>query len=142
MMLATDRQVGGSHYQGMGMQPIEFAIANGWDAAAFSILKYLSRHAAKNGLQDVQKAGHFIELREQFIEHVIRPGIHVPMADYIARNGLSGETAAALFYLSNWVHLEDERGGMKMLLQVHLDNLIAEYQAGQTSLNLAGTVLP
>lgn len=101
----TERQVGGAHYTDMKIQPLEFAMANAWDAGAFSILKYLSRHASKNGHQDVQKASHFIDLRDHFFEHMAAGDTKIAMTDYIAANGFKGPTATALYHLYAWVKM-------------------------------------
>lgn len=61
---ALAKQVAGDHYKSMRIQPVEFAMANRWDFCASSALKYILRHASKNGRQDLEKALHFIELRE------------------------------------------------------------------------------
>jgi len=103
MTNALERQVGGTHYKGMKIQPLEFAMANAWDAGAFSILKYLSRHATKNGLQDVEKALHFIDLRDHFYEHVTAGDTKIAMSDYIVQNAFAGPTATALYHLYLWV---------------------------------------
>lgn len=60
---ALSRQVGGSHYKTMGIQPITFATVNRYDPGAFSVLKYVSRHARKEGREDLRKAQHFVDLR-------------------------------------------------------------------------------
>ena len=130
---ATDYMFGGTHYLNMGMQPIEFAMANGWDAGAFSILKYLSRHATKNGLQDVQKGKHFVELRDEFLEHVIVPGQRVHMGDYIGKNGLTGWTASALRLLEQWVLMPTSEL-IRAQLVTAIDQLIAEYETEQPPL--------
>ena len=49
---ALDVQVAGDHYKTMGIQPIEFCYVNRYDPAAFSALKYVSRHRVKNGRED------------------------------------------------------------------------------------------
>lgn len=64
--LAT--QVGGDHYSKLVIQPIEFSMANRWDACAHSILKYVTRHRSKNGATDIEKAIHFLDLREELVE--------------------------------------------------------------------------
>ena len=61
-MTALDSQVGGSHYKNMAIQPIEYIHANNMPFIEASILKYISRWRNKNGLQDLMKAKHFIEL--------------------------------------------------------------------------------
>lgn len=61
-MTALDNQVGGSHYKNMAIQPIEYIYANNMPFIEASILKYISRWRNKNGIQDLMKAKHFIEL--------------------------------------------------------------------------------
>lgn len=58
--LAT--QVGGSHYKDMAIQPLEFIHANGIPFAEGSVIKYVSRWRSKNGIADLEKARHFIDL--------------------------------------------------------------------------------
>ena len=59
---ALQTQVGGDHYKGMAIQPIEFIHANKMDYLTGNIIKYVSRWRNKNGLQDLHKAQHYIEL--------------------------------------------------------------------------------
>ena len=61
-MSALKTQVGGGHYKNMAIQPIEFIHANGIPFAEGSIIKYVSRWRAKNGIADLEKARHFIDL--------------------------------------------------------------------------------
>lgn len=62
-----DTQTGGNHYKVMGIQPILFATVNRYDPAAFSTLKYVSRHRRKNGKEDLQKAIDFVMIRAQLL---------------------------------------------------------------------------
>lgn len=57
-----DKQVGGSHYKDMAIQPIEFSMKNGLNACQHSIIKYVCRYKNKNGKQDLLKARHFIDM--------------------------------------------------------------------------------
>lgn len=59
-------QIGGDHYKGMAIQPIEYAEANKLTPSEFGILKYLSRHRRKGGAEDVKKIIHFAELLLKF----------------------------------------------------------------------------
>ena len=61
-MSALKTQVGGGHYKNMAIQPIEFIHANSIPFAEGSIIKYVSRWRAKNGIADLEKARHFIDL--------------------------------------------------------------------------------
>lgn len=55
-------QVGGSHYTDMAIQPIEYIFANDIPFAEGNIIKYVSRYRAKNGLEDLKKARHMLNL--------------------------------------------------------------------------------
>lgn len=59
---AKDSQVGGNHYKGMAIQPFEYAMKNNLNAGQFGVLKYISRYKNKNGIEDLRKAKHFLEL--------------------------------------------------------------------------------
>lgn len=59
---ALEVQEGGSHYKDMRIQPIEFIHANGIPFAEGSIIKYVARWRTKNGIQDLKKARHFLDL--------------------------------------------------------------------------------
>ena len=59
---ALQKQVGGSHYADMNIQPIEFITANGLDFLQGNIIKYVCRHKNKNGADDIKKAIHYCEL--------------------------------------------------------------------------------
>lgn len=58
--LAT--QVGGRHYKDMKIQPVEYIHANGIGYFEGNVIKYISRWRAKNGVADLQKARHYIDL--------------------------------------------------------------------------------
>ena len=57
-----DKQIGGSHYQGCTIQPSQFVIENKMLFPEGSAIKYICRHAKKDGKQDLLKAIHFIEM--------------------------------------------------------------------------------
>lgn len=57
-----DKQVGGDHYKTMAIQPIEFIHKNGLNFLQGNVVKYVTRYKAKNGLQDLEKAKHYIEM--------------------------------------------------------------------------------
>ena len=59
---AWDKQVGGNHYKRYAIQPAQFALANGLDYAQANAIKYIVRHKDKNGVQDLDKAIHYVEL--------------------------------------------------------------------------------
>lgn len=55
-------QVGGGHYKGMAIQPVEYIHANSIGFCEGCAIKYLSRWQDKGGIEDLRKAAHFIEL--------------------------------------------------------------------------------
>ncbi len=55
-------QIGGNHYKDMKIQPVEFIHANGIGYIEGCVIKYVSRWRKKNGVEDLQKARHFIDL--------------------------------------------------------------------------------
>jgi UDP-3-O-acyl-N-acetylglucosamine deacetylase len=59
---ALNRQEGGDHYKALVIQPIEYIHANNIPFAEGSVIKYITRWRAKNGIKDLEKAKHFIEL--------------------------------------------------------------------------------
>jgi hypothetical protein len=56
------KQVGGSHYRDMVIQPIDFIIKNNLEYCEGNVIKYISRYKKKNGLEDLEKARHYIEI--------------------------------------------------------------------------------
>jgi hypothetical protein len=52
-------QVGGTHYSDMKMQPIEFITANNMNFIDGNMVKYASRHHAKNKDEDLKKVIHY-----------------------------------------------------------------------------------
>lgn len=57
-----EKQEAGSHYKDMKIQPVEYCHANKLGICESNIIKYISRYKNKNGLQDLKKAKHMIEL--------------------------------------------------------------------------------
>lgn len=67
-------QVGGGHYAKLKIQPVEFIMENQWDFCAGSVVKYLTRYRDKNGRQDLEKAKHFVQLRQASLSRAHRHG--------------------------------------------------------------------
>lgn len=62
MANSLENQVGGSHYKDMSIQPIEYIIANKLGYIEGNIIKYISRYKSKNGLEDLKKAKHYLDI--------------------------------------------------------------------------------
>ena len=59
-------QEGGGHYKDRGIQPIEYSEANNLGACQHSVVKYITRHQDKNGIEDLSKIIHFTFLEAYF----------------------------------------------------------------------------
>lgn len=59
---ALDHQEGGDHYKDMAIQPVEFIHKNNIGYLEGNIIKYTARWQKKNGIDDLKKARHYIDL--------------------------------------------------------------------------------
>lgn len=59
---ALDVQVAGDHYKKLAIQPVEYIHANKIGYFEGNVIKYVSRWRSKNGIKDLEKAKHYIEL--------------------------------------------------------------------------------
>lgn len=65
IMKANKKQVGGKHYMKYKIQPIEFITQNNIPFIEGNVIKYLLRYKDKNGIQDLDKCIHYIELLKE-----------------------------------------------------------------------------
>ena len=56
------KQMGGSHYMYFDIQPAEFINRNKLLFAEGNAIKYICRHSKKGGIQDIDKAIHYLEM--------------------------------------------------------------------------------
>ena len=61
-MNVYDKQIGGTHYKKMKIQPSKFVIENKLPFPEGNVIKYLCRHPYKGGKEDLEKAKHFIDM--------------------------------------------------------------------------------
>jgi hypothetical protein len=66
MASALEAQVGGDHYKDLAIQPIEYILANNIPFTEGNVIKYVTRWRSKNGITDLKKARHMLDL---LIEH-------------------------------------------------------------------------
>ncbi len=57
-----NKQIGGTHYRQMKIQPSEFVIENKLLFPEGNVIKYICRHPYKGGKEDLEKAKHFIDM--------------------------------------------------------------------------------
>jgi len=60
-MSELSQQVGGDHYN-TKIPPIDYIHENKLTFIEGNVIKYVSRHRAKNGAEDIKKAIHYLEI--------------------------------------------------------------------------------
>lgn len=55
------KQVGGTHYQ-LPIQPVEYIVKNNLGYLEGNVIKYVTRYKNKNGVEDLHKAMHYLEM--------------------------------------------------------------------------------
>jgi hypothetical protein len=63
-----ETQVGGGHYKSFAIQPLEFIVKNDLDFLQGNVVKYVVRYKVKNGIEDLKKARHYIDLMIELLE--------------------------------------------------------------------------
>ena len=61
-MKVYKKQIGGSHYKDMKIQPAQFINENNLLFAEGNAIKYICRHKHKGEMQDLEKAKHYIDM--------------------------------------------------------------------------------
>jgi len=61
-------QIGGDHYD-QRIQPIEYIEANGLGYHEANVVKYVTRHRAKNGPEDIRKAIWYLQRILEIVYH-------------------------------------------------------------------------
>lgn len=75
-MSALDTQEGGDHYKDAKIQPVEFIVANNIKFREANAIKYAFRHESKNGLEDIKKAIHYLEMiKEDYDKERVSDGL-------------------------------------------------------------------
>ena len=60
-MTANNIQHGGTHYKDKAVQPWDYIISNNLGYLEGNVVKYVSRWRDKGGIQDLQKARHYLD---------------------------------------------------------------------------------
>ena len=63
-----DKQVGGSHYKNMKIQPYEFISVNNLSFFQCCVVKYVCRYLNKAGIEDLEKIIHYCQLEIKKIQ--------------------------------------------------------------------------
>lgn len=62
------KQVGGDHYKTLGIQPVEFILANNLGFCEGNIIKYTVRYNQKGGVEDLKKVIHYAQMLIEKLE--------------------------------------------------------------------------
>lgn len=57
-----ETQVGGDHYKRLNIQPIKYILDNNLGFIEGNVVKYVTRWKYKNGIEDLKKARHYLDL--------------------------------------------------------------------------------
>lgn len=74
-MKANERQVGGDHYRTESSQHWDRVVELGLDYFQGQITKYVERCKKKNGIQDLEKAAHFLQKYIELAKEGFVPGL-------------------------------------------------------------------
>jgi len=61
-LIASEKQIGGNHYKDRVIQPIDYIVKNNLDFLEGNVVKYITRHKLKGGVEDIKKVIHYAEL--------------------------------------------------------------------------------
>ena len=122
---ALDEQVGGDHYKKLGIQPVELIRDINANFFQGNVIKYITRYKDKNGIKDLEKAKHYLELIEELHPNnnsskITSYGID-KVNDYIYANKIDTDAAKIIRIVSLC-------GNDKIDTAIELiDNLINDY---------------
>lgn len=83
MSKALDTQVGGNHYKNLAIQPVEYIFKNNLGYFEGCVIKYVTRWKDKGGVQDLEKAKHFLELLIELQNQEIKPSVESMRSEQI-----------------------------------------------------------
>jgi hypothetical protein len=123
-MSSNDKQVGGSHYKAE-FQHWDWALALNLPYITGNITKYIYRWRKKNGLQDLQKALHYLE--KQLEEETIHQDEMRALTCNFLQSNAVGEQEQAIvrclvdFHLGKYDYLKVAHGILTQLIEDQLN---------------------
>jgi len=128
-----NRQIGGQHYKDNAVQPLEYVVENGLGFCEANVVKYTTRYRHKNGIEDLRKVEHYIQLhfemvdREPLVFRIVRKvlceswqyqvqpddRVGMPPSEYITANGIEDEDAQHL--IAGVCHWRNSRQGVHVI---------------------------
>ena len=110
-MRASDRQVGGNHYEAE-VQHWDYAVRSETPNLEYAASKYVARWRNKNGVQDLEKAIHYLEKRIESVNlHIgtMKGGIYLPLmfGEFTSSTNCTVEEAAILYSIMHWTKVSE-----------------------------------
>lgn len=116
---ANSRQPGGNHYMKRKIQHWDFVVSHDYGYLEGQVTKYVFRWKDKNGLQDVQKAEHFLQ---KLVEISSMDSLQIPLGQFLDDNSIHGDEREIMIAMHAYhgtldpMFLEVAQRAMKRLL--------------------------
>lgn len=108
---AAPKQVGGTHYEVMAMDPLQLWLSSSMPAAEAEVLKQVSRYERKGGRQDLEKAINYIERIRCHVDAQGTPGVWLGndalLGRYLFSNEFDQRQRAVITNLWLWLRTGD-----------------------------------
>jgi len=105
------KQVGGSHYERLKVQPVEFYLSNDLGPCEANIVKYVTR-IKKDVVEDLRKARQYAHF---LVEYEQNPPPKIRYTDYSSANNLDYARGKAIEYVIKWSEKGDTAALSKLL---------------------------
>ena len=130
---ALDEQVGGDHYKKLGIQPVELIKVINANYFQGNVIKYITRYKDKNGIKDLEKARHYLELmrelKPQTDTKLSQEYLLEAVANYSTGNNLGDferDIILSIIYKDGEEGIDDENIDIAILLVGSLINKLIE----------------
>ena len=127
-MSSLGKQIGGNHYKRFKIQPIEFIILNNLNFPEGNVVKYVCRHRFKDGLRDLEKAKHYIEMLIEFKDKFGKGLSHLGFNLTNKFDHLEGEIIKRIWRYSKSKDVKE----LEIALEC-IDKLMEEYKCSENS---------
>ena len=130
---ALDEQIGGDHYKKLGIQPVELISDINANFFQGNVIKYITRYKDKNGIKDLEKARHYLELmrelKPQTDTKLSKEYLLEAVANYSTGNNLGDferDIILSIIYKDGEEGIPDENIDIAILLVGSLINKLKE----------------
>ena len=113
-----DVQVGGDHYKNYPIQPIELYDKFELGFKEASIIRYCIRHKDKDGIKDLQKALHLVEMLQHFNKPIGKMINIEFIEEFVHKNKLDTFMVIVLEELSLWIHTKSTCHLVNLTLEI------------------------